>query len=221
MSEPRNKKDRENGLLSGTSQAFLRELWRREKYGRAEYTKSKYTEKGILTEDACISMLTRKTDKLFFKNTERREDEYFTGECDIAPIEWDGEDTILDAKSCWSLKTFMEAELTKLYEYQGRGYMRLWNVNRFVLVYFLVNAPEHLIDAEIRRETWNCQTPEEYKEIEKRVRKNMTFDDIPEKDRVKFFKVERCFKEERNPFFVYQRCVEYSKTTCNYNKSWS
>lgn len=197
ISEPKTNKDKEAGLLSKTSQSYIKELWRRNKYGRKETATSKYTEKGILTEDKCISMLTRKTGKLFFKNTVRKEDQYLTGECDVEPEgESPDEMTIYDAKSCWSLKTFMDAELTSRYEWQGRGYMRLWNVSNFKLVYFLVNAPEHLIESEIRRKTWDCQTPEEYKEIEDQTRRNMTFDDIPEELRVKEFHVKRCFDKE-------------------------
>jgi hypothetical protein len=66
-----------------------------------------------------------------------------TGECDI-----DTDGLVLDAKTSWSLETFPatpeEAESksnASLYEWQGRGYMMLYNRPKFELFYGMVSTP--------------------------------------------------------------------------------
>ena len=66
-----------------------------------------------------------------------------TGECDI---ESDG--AILDAKTSWSLETFpatTDEALAKsnasLYEWQGRGYLMLYDKEVFQLFYAMVTTP--------------------------------------------------------------------------------
>jgi hypothetical protein len=56
-----------------------------------------------------------------------------------------------DVKSCWSFATFpiaAEDAEDKLYEWQCRGYMRLWDADEWEVNYCLVSTPEHLIGYE-------------------------------------------------------------------------
>jgi len=58
---------------------------------------SKYFDKGNMVEIECIDLMASVLDKgLAFKNDEHKEDEYFTGTCDVQL-----DDTIVDVKSVW------------------------------------------------------------------------------------------------------------------------
>jgi len=72
--------------------------------------------------------------------------DWITGECDIS-----APDRIHDIKSSWSLATFPVLSSMgedKTYEWQGRAYMMLWDVDQFEIDYCLVSTPEHLIGYE-------------------------------------------------------------------------
>lgn len=114
-------------------------------YGYDERFSSKYTEKGLLVEDHSIELLNSVLFTDFKKNTERKTNDWLTGEADIVA------DRIIDIKSSWSLATFpclaVEGE-NKVYEWQLRAYMMLWELDSSQIAYCLVNTPEHLIGFE-------------------------------------------------------------------------
>ncbi len=114
-----NKRD--SVTLSTGAKTILRKLRREVKFKRRREINSKYLTKGIELEEEAIDWLSLHHDTVFTNNKERREDEYFTGECDIV----EGYDT----KVSWSLDTLPDPEepLKTIYEYQNRVYMRLWN----------------------------------------------------------------------------------------------
>lgn len=114
-------------------------------YGYDERFSSKYTEKGLLVEDSSIELLNSVLFSDFKKNTERKTNEWITGEADIVA------DRIIDIKSSWSLATFpclaAEGE-NKGYEWQLRAYMMLWELDSAQIAYCLVNTPDHLVGFE-------------------------------------------------------------------------
>lgn len=114
-------------------------------YGYDERFSSKYTEKGLLVEDRSIELLNSVLFTDFKKNTERKTNDWLTGEVDIVA------DRIIDIKSSWSLATFpclaAEGE-NKGYEWQLRAYMMLWNLDSAQIAYCLVNTPDHLVGFE-------------------------------------------------------------------------
>lgn len=114
-------------------------------YGYDERFSSKYTEKGILVEDRSIELLNSVLFTDFKKNTERKTNEWLTGEADVVC------DRIIDIKSSWSLATFpclaAEGE-NKGYEWQLRAYMMLWELDSAQIAYCLVNTPDHLVGFE-------------------------------------------------------------------------
>lgn len=129
--------------LSAGAKTEVERLAKQFVYGFDELVTSKYMEKGIAVEDRSIELYN----SVFFtdhkKNTERRSNEWITGECDIlAP------NKIIDVKSSWSLATFpatSKAAHDKGYEWQGRAYMMLWEVDEFEVAHCLVSTPEELI----------------------------------------------------------------------------
>lgn len=115
-------------------------------YGFDERFSNKYTEKGLMVEDQSIELLNSVMFCDYKKNTERKTNDWITGEADIvAP------DQIIDVKSSWSLATFPVLSSdgdNKTYEWQLRAYMWLWNLDFAHIAYCLVDTPDHLIGYE-------------------------------------------------------------------------
>jgi hypothetical protein len=132
--------------LSIGAKSFIRELVAEQVLGVEFEFSSKETEKGTLVEQDGIDLLNRVRGLSLTKNTERRRNEWITGEADLV-----GHDRGHDLKCSWSAKTFpicvVDCE-DKLYEWQMRGYMALWDKPRWEVNYALVDTPEHLIGYE-------------------------------------------------------------------------
>ena len=142
MTDPKGKDE----VLSVGAKTAVMKLAKELVYGYDEQISSKYMEKGILVEDQAIALYN----EVFFtnhqKNIARMSNMWITGECDIFTPE-----KIIDIKSSWSLSTFpvtSEAGKDKGYEWQGRAYMWLWDVDQFEVAYCLVNTPDELIGYE-------------------------------------------------------------------------
>lgn len=115
-------------------------------YGYKPQISSKYLEKGLEVEDTSIELYNLVFFSELKKNTERKENEYLTGECDLQT-----ESKIIDIKSSWSLEQFptLASRIKEPnYEWQGRAYMILWDKQEFELAYCMVSTPEHLIGYE-------------------------------------------------------------------------
>jgi len=184
MTPPRAKKD----LLSKTATDYLDEIIIAHKYGREKDIMNKYMQKGLMMEDASITLLSEVTEKFYGKNEQFYENEYIQGTPDVV------DDVVIDVKTSWDIFTFSSAEVTRPYYWQLVGYMWLTGIHKAKLAYCLVNAPEELITDELRRLSWKMMMIDTqhplYIEAEEKVRHNMVFDDIPAKERVKVFDVE-------------------------------
>lgn len=101
--------------------------------------------KGTEEEDESIKLFNSVKFKSYKKNIVRISNQWITGECDIDD---DKESLIIDIKSSFTKLTFplMPKDCkNKLYEWQLRGYMMLYDRNNATLAYCLVNTPDHLI----------------------------------------------------------------------------
>lgn len=133
--------------LSAGAKTVIEEIAKEYLYGYHQVVTGKYMDKGLIVEDQSIELYNSVFFTNYKKNTERRSDEYITGECDIIVPGIKG----IDIKSAWSLATFpatASAGADKLYEWQCRGYMRLWNVPVWEVAYCMVNTPDELIKYE-------------------------------------------------------------------------
>lgn len=139
MTDPKSKDE----SLSVGAKTYIEKLAKELVYGYDEVISSKYCDKGIQVEDQSIELYNSVFFTSHAKNTERKTNEWITGECDIfTPSK------IIDIKSSWSVATFpatSKAGQDKLYEWQGRAYMMLWDVDQFEIAYCLVNTPDDLI----------------------------------------------------------------------------
>jgi hypothetical protein len=145
MTEPKTKAE---GPLSVGAKTYIRQLAAQEILGVEFEVYSKQLEKGIQVEPDSIALLNRVRGLSLDKNAERRTNAWLTGECDL----FDGPRRRgHDVKSPWSAATFPIAHADcedKLYEWQMRGYMALWDADAWEVNYCLVNTPENLIGYE-------------------------------------------------------------------------
>lgn len=135
--------------LSAGAKTFLGKLAKQFVYGYNKVVETKYMDKGLACEDEAIDTINSLRFKNYSKNTERREDEFLTGECDIYVP---GVKTI-DTKCAWDLDTFpalSEDCHDSLYEWQGRAYMRLWDVPEHEVCFVMLDTPDDLIRYEQR-----------------------------------------------------------------------
>lgn len=142
MTEPKSKTE----VLSAGAKTAIIKMAREFVYGYDTSITSKYMTKGIQCEDASIELLNSVLFGDYTKNTERRTNDYITGEADLVC-----EDCIRDIKTSWSLETFpVLAELgeDKTYYWQMQAYMWLYDKPRAEICYCMVSTPEELIGYE-------------------------------------------------------------------------
>ena len=142
MTDPKEKSQ----ILSKGAKTVLDKMAKEFVYGFNEVISGKYMDKGIIVEDQSIELYNSVYFTDYKKNTERKTNDWITGECDI----FTG-DKIIDIKSCWSLATFPatgEDGEDKGYEWQLRAYMMLWDVDQADIAYCMVNTPDELIKYE-------------------------------------------------------------------------
>ena len=180
MTEARAK----NAGLSESAKKVVEDEIRALYFGVREKISNKFMQKGIDCEQASIDLLNNiefRLSKPYIKNTERRSNDWITGECDI----YDPDTKLIrDIKTSWSLATFpLFATNTDDYEWQMRGYMMLWDCEEASVDYCLVNTPEYLIGYE-QRELHIVSHIDEYKRVKSFVYKR----DMEKEQRIK----ERC-----------------------------
>jgi|SRR6185369_10458219 len=145
MTEPRSKSE---GPLSVGAKTYIRELAAQEIFGVDFEVSSKAIEKGIEVEGDSIELLNRVRGLDLVKNVVRKTNDFVTGECDL----FDEENRRgHDIKSSWSIATFPITTADcedKLYEWQMRGYMALWDAEEWEVNFCLVDTPDRLISFE-------------------------------------------------------------------------
>jgi len=135
-------------VLSAGAKTYIRELVQQEILGIEFEVSTKPMQKGIECEGEAIALLNRVRGLSLAKNTERKSDDWITGECDLFDA---SRRRGHDLKSAWSAATFpgwpIDAQ-DSIYEWQMRGYMRLWDAEEWEVNHVLVDTPEGLIGYE-------------------------------------------------------------------------
>ena len=145
MTEPKTKTE---GPLSVGAKTYIRSLAAQEIFGIDFEVSSKQMEKGLIVEQDSIDLLNRVRGLRLTKNTERKSNDFISGECDLFDAT---RKRGHDLKSSWSAATFPIAVVDcedKLYDWQMRGYMWLWDASEWEVNYALVDTPEKLIGFE-------------------------------------------------------------------------
>ena len=214
------KRDAPPSLGDGCT-SYLKEVYVYEKYGKEPIggsERSKYTLKGKMVEEESIMMLSRIDTKIYEKNTQRFRNTHLQGEPDIIVTEGDSMIKIIDIKSSYDFTTLLANignSLNPLYKYQVQGYMALTGASEAEVCYCLVNMPQEMINSEKKRLFYatNSATEEnpEYMRQVSKLENNSTFDEIPIKERLLRFPVQR---DEELIAKIYKRveaCREWLK----------
>ena len=141
MTEPKTKAE---GPLSVGAKTYVRTLAAQAILGIDFEVTSKEMEKGIMVEQQAIELLNRVRGLSLTKNTERRMNEWITGECDLFDADARRGH---DLKCSWSAATFPITVADckdSLYEWQMRAYMMLWDADQWEVNYALITTPESL-----------------------------------------------------------------------------
>lgn len=133
-------------------------------------------QKGIQCENESIELYNEFKDEFYIKNIERVTTGNLTGECDILDTD---KDLVIDIKTAYN-KTSHKLNLSasKLYEWQLRAYMYLYNVNHAELAYCLVDTP-----MDLRKKS----EPNSWHEVS----------EVPIHLRVRALRIERCLIKEK------------------------
>lgn len=133
-------------------------------------------QKGIQCENESIELYNEFKDEFYIKNIERVTIGNLTGECDILDT---SKDLVIDIKTAYNKKSHpLNLTASKLYEWQLRAYMYLYEVNHAELAYCLVDTP-----IELRKKS----DPDSWHEVA----------DVPMHLRVRIFRIERCLIKEK------------------------
>lgn len=151
MSKPQTKADREAGLISDTAKAAVREVAKFDLFGYQSFDGNKYTIKGNQLEEQAIKLSGFTRGLVLKKNTERRENDWISGECDIYVP---SRKLIIDTKCSWDIGThpfFTDEAIAKAekagYNIQMQGYMWLWECEEAQIDFVLFPTPLDLISA--------------------------------------------------------------------------
>jgi hypothetical protein len=180
MTEPQTKAAKEAGELSETTKTHLVDVYVREAYNRFTEINGKALDKGNEVEEDSITVVSRITKEFYVKNEIHLSNAYIKGTPDL----FKGEsiymaDLIRDTKSSWDLFTFNRAirkELNKLYYWQMQCYMALTGAKKAYVDYCLNNTPYHLVEGELRKESYNHLNNDTPAWIELQIIANHTYD---------------------------------------------
>lgn len=137
------KGKQENPELMDGAKTLLRDWYAYQKGLDKGRTFIKDVQKGLIMEDATIELV----DDVIFgsqglvKNTNQLDNEFIQGTPDVI-----GDDFVLDVKSPWDSKTFLNKAtdtIDKDYIWQLKGYCLLAKKEKAILAYGLVNTPTH------------------------------------------------------------------------------
>jgi hypothetical protein len=187
LTEPKLKLDKEKGLLSETSKAFVIDKWLYDKYGFLESIKNNYMDKGIECEQNSMDLVSQVVEGGFrARYNTKLQNDYVIGTPDIVLS-----DCVEDIKTSWNLKTFFNAELSKMYYCQAQCYMWLTGKQKYKLIYALVPTPEKTIINECEKLVWkydkNYENEDYIKECQQIQRNNDLIKELPTEKRVKVF----------------------------------
>lgn len=133
-----------NGI-SATAKSAVRKIVKFDLFGYRDFEGNKYTEKGIALEEQAIKLSGRKRGLPLKKNTERRENDWITGECDIYVP---SRRLIIDTKCSWDIGSHLffadeaEEKAKKAgYDAQMQGYMWLWDCDEAQIDFVLLPTP--------------------------------------------------------------------------------
>ncbi len=162
-------------------QTELRKIYRQEKYNRNFVFTNKFVRKGLLEEEAGITLLSKYLGRPLMRyKGDRVYNNFFQGFPDI--VEKDKNRPGYDIKCVWDLSTFPfpDDQLEDVYEWQNLFYCDLFNKDYWVTAKTLVNCNDRLLMNEVNKWYYAMNMPDDddpdWIEMKKTIEKNMVFD---------------------------------------------
>lgn len=192
LTEPKTKEDKLSGKLSVTTQKELIKIYNLLKYGRKKDIVTNKMDKGKQAEPESISLFSRVENKMYYKNEDQLENEWFCGHPDIFKGDHvQNAEEIWDIKTRWELDSFMPKlveEVDKGEELQLQCYFSLTGAKSGGIANTLIDCPINILMDEKRRLLYsmNVATEEspEYMEAAAELERLLTFPDIDYRERV-------------------------------------
>ena len=192
LTEPKTNEDKAKGILSVTCQKELVKLYNQLKYGRKKDLTMKQIEKGVVCEPQSIELYSLVEGRLFFKNEERLENEWFSGHPDIFTGDsiYKAEE-VDDLKTRWDMDNFTPKLIEKVDAgeiAQMNVYYCLTGAKTGAIVNTLVSAPDYMVEEQkyylMKRLNVATEYSPEAVEAIAELEKNMIFEDIDQRERV-------------------------------------
>jgi hypothetical protein len=215
--EPKSAADKKAGNLSEGAKTHLIDVYVQNKYGRKSDINNKYVEKGLMVEEDGITLYSRVNKVFFKKNDEHLHNDFIKGTPDLFTGKSIHEaDRIIDIKCSWDIYTFFRVltkDVNSLYYWQLQSYMALTGASSATLAYCLINTPETLIMDEKRKLMYKMgaatdETPA-FVEACEEIDKAMRFDDIPMKEKVIEFELQRCDDDIQSLYNKIEKAREF------------
>jgi len=205
--------------LGKTAKSELLKIYIAEKYGKQNYLTTKAIYKGRIMEDASIALYRKLTQNFLVKNTERKTNNYLTGELDLM-VKTKQETYIVDIKTSWDIMTFAsvtEQQAMSDYYWQLAGYMILNNIPEAELAYCLVSLPDYMISDEVQKIAYaerligeiDAESHQRIMDIEQQLTQYYTYDDMPIQDRIKRYKFSLSNKAKEMIYQQLDMCRDY------------
>ena len=145
LSEPKIKSEK----ISASAKSAVREIAKYDLFGYQSFEGCKFTEKGLQLEEQAVRLSSLSRGLALKKNTERRENDWISGECDIyIPTR----KIIIDTKCSWDIGThpFFKDEAEEKakkqgYDVQMQGYMWLWDCEEAHVDFCLFPTPLDMV----------------------------------------------------------------------------
>ena len=148
LTEPKLKS--EAGQLSLTAKTMIEAMWLKNTFGYREIVTTDAMTKGLRLEQESMALAQTVLGGAFrSKNRETFKNDFIIGTPDIILSDY-----VEDIKTCYNLRTFFEAEPTKLYLTQAQCYMALTGRKSYRLIYCLVPNADDAIIKECERVAW-------------------------------------------------------------------
>lgn len=148
LTEPKLKS--EAGQLSQTAKTMIEAMWLKNTFGYHEIVTTDAMTKGLRLEQESMALAQTVLGGAFrSKNRDTFQNDFIIGTPDIILSDY-----VEDIKTCYNLRTFFEAEPTKLYITQAQCYMALTGRKYYRLIYCLVPNTDDAIIKECERVAW-------------------------------------------------------------------
>ena len=192
--------------LSKTTKSFLEEWSKEQIYNRKKEIFSKYLDKGNAVEVDSLNFIAKELDiSNLKKNEESFSNGFLTGTPD-AIVDDALQHYIIDVKNSWdcfSFPLYFNSVPNKDYYWQAQGYMALTDIDRYKLIYTLMDTPEDLIQREYfgDESTDLVEFSSKYK-----------YSNIDSRYRIKVFEIYRNEEDIRKIYDRVEECRSYLKS---------